>query len=60
MDKNIQDKQARMQAEHKVDNDTIKSLQFCKLKRHKIESVEAWIKRLRIAAQECKYHELNI
>ena len=43
--KNIQDKQALIQAEHKEDNERVKSLQFCKMKRHKCENVEEWIKR---------------
>ena len=57
--KNIQDKQTMIQAEHEEDNQTVKSLQFCKLKRCKYEYVEEWIKWLRKAAKECKYQELD-
>ena len=58
VDKIIQDKQTIIQAEHE-DHETVKSLQFCKLKRCKSEKVEEWIKWLRIAAEECKYQELD-
>ena len=37
--------QTIIQAEHGEDNKTVKSLQFCKLKRYKYENVEEWIKR---------------
>ena len=30
-----------------------------KLKRHKNENAEEWIKRLRISAKECNYQELD-
>ena len=51
--------QTVIQAEHGEDNETVKSLQFCKLKRCKSENVEEWIKRFRKAAKECKYQELG-
>ena len=38
--KNIQDKQTIIQAKHEEDNETVKSLQICKLKRCKSENVE--------------------
>ena len=56
--KNILARQALIQAEHE-DNETAKSLQFCKLKMHKSENVEDWIKRLSIAAKECNYQEFG-
>ena len=55
--KNILDRYTLIQAEHEQDNETVKSLQLCKLKRHKSENVEEWIKRLKIAAKECNYQE---
>ena len=56
---NILDRQALIQAEHKEDNETVKSIQFCKLKRHKSQHVEEWIKRLRITVKECNYKEFD-
>ena len=41
-------------------NETVKSLQYCKLNRHKSENVEEWIKRLKIAAKECNYQEFDM
>ena len=46
-----------IQSEHKEDNQTVKSLQFCNLKKYKSENVEEWMKRLRTAAEECQYQE---
>ena len=37
---NILDRQALIQSEHEEDNETVKSLQFCKLNRHKSENEE--------------------
>ena len=39
------------------DNQTVKSLWFCKLKNYKDENVEEWTKRLRTAAEGCEYQE---
>ena len=50
--KNMLDRHALSQAEEEQDNETVKSLQFCKLKRHKSVTLEEWIKRLRIAPIE--------
>ena len=58
--KNIWDEQTIIQAENEEDNETVKSLWFCKLKRCKSKNVEEWIKRLRITAKECKYQKLDI
>ena len=59
MTKYTQDKHAFSQAEHKEDNETAKSLQFCKMKRQKSENFQKWIKRLRLVAKECKYQEID-
>ena len=40
-------------------NETIRSLQFCKLVRQYDESTEEWMGRLRIAAIEYRYKELD-
>ena len=40
-------------------NETIKSLQFRKLYRFEGESAEEWMGRLRIAAAECNYKEID-
>ena len=40
-------------------NETIKSLQFRKLYRFEGESTEEWMGRLRIAAAECNYKEID-
>ena len=40
-------------------NETIKSLQFRKLYRFEDESTEEWMGRLRIAAAECSYKEID-
>ena len=40
-------------------NETIKSLQFRKLCRNDGENVEEWMGRLRVAAIECKYQEVD-
>ena len=50
-------RQALIQTEQEECNETVKFLKFCKLTRHKCESVEEWIKRLQIAAKECSYQE---
>ena len=39
-------------------NETIKSLQFCKLARKPDENVEEWMCRHRMSATECNYKEL--
>ena len=54
--KNIRDRQ-NIQKENEDSNQTTKSLQFCEMKRHKRKSVEEWIKRVRLAANECEYQE---
>ena len=43
-----------MEKEH---NQTIKSILFCQIKWHKCEKVEEWIKRVRVAENECDYQE---
>ena len=40
-------------------NETIKYLQFSKLVRQSNESAEEWVGRLRTAAVECNYHEID-
>ena len=40
-------------------NETVKSLQYCKLSKHNSENLEEWVKRLRIAATECNCQELD-
>ena len=40
-------------------NETIKSLQFRKLCRNDGENVEEWMGRLRVAAIECNYQEVD-
>ena len=40
-------------------NETIKSLQFCKLIRQSNENVEEWMGRLRTAVVECNYKEID-
>ena len=40
-------------------NETIKSLQFCKLNRQTAENVEEWIGTLRLAAIDCNYKEID-
>ena len=40
-------------------NETIKSLQFRQLCRHDGENAEGWMGRLRVAAAECNYKELD-
>ena len=57
--KNPLGRQALIQAEQEEYNETVKSFQFCKLKRHKSEYAEEWIKRLGISAKECNYQELD-
>ena len=42
-----------------VYNEIIKSLQFCKLVRQSNKNVEKWMGRLRIAAIECSYKEID-
>ena len=54
--KNLRDRQ-NIHTENEDINQTIKSLQFCEMKRHKGENVEDWIKRVRLAANECEYQE---
>ena len=39
------------------DNQTVKSLQFCNLKKCINENVEEWMKRIRLEAEECEYIE---
>ena len=51
--KDIRDKQTIIQEEHEENNQTVKSLQFCKMKRCKGENVEEWIRWVRRAAKEC-------
>ena len=58
--KNLLGRQALIQAEQEECNETVKSLPFCKLTRHKSENAEEWIKRLSIAAKECNYQELHM
>ena len=53
--RNPLDRAALVQAKWEGDNDTGKSLQFCKLKQYKSANMEDWIQRLRIAAKECHY-----
>ena len=53
--KNLLGRQALIQAQQEECNETVKSLQFCKLTRHKSGNAEDWIKRLRIVAKECNY-----
>ena len=40
-------------------NETIKPLQFCKLNRQSGEDAEKWKNRLRLAAIECNYKEID-
>ena len=40
-------------------NETIKSLQFCKLVMQHNKNVEEWMGRLRIAAIKCNYTEID-
>ena len=40
-------------------NDTILSLQYCKLVRDEKESTEAWIGHLKVKANECEYKQRN-
>ena len=40
-------------------NETITSLQFLKLGRQTNKNAEEWISRLRLAALECNYEEIN-
>ena len=40
-------------------NETIKSLQFRKLCRFKVESAEEWMGRLCVAVAECNYREVD-
>ena len=40
-------------------NETIKSLHFCKLGRRMNENAEEWLGRLRLAAVECNYKEID-
>ena len=39
------------------DNQTVKSLQFCNLKKCIDENVEEWMKRVRLEADKCEYIE---
>ena len=48
-----------MQAEQEEYNERVKSLQICKLRRHKSENAEEWIMRVRIAAKEFNYQGLD-
>ena len=41
-------------------NETVKSIQYCKLNMHHSKNAEEWMKRLRIAAKECNYQEFNM
>ena len=54
--KNVRNGQ-NIQKENEDSNQTIKSLQFCEMKRHRRESVEEWIKTVRLASNECDYQE---
>ena len=54
--KNIRDRK-NIQKENEDVNQTVKSLQFCEMRRHKVENVEEWIKRVRLAANKCEYQE---
>ena len=56
MVKDTREKPVILQAE-KEDNQTVKSLQFCNLKKCKDENVEEWMKRVRSEAKECEYQE---
>ena len=40
-----------------VDNQTIKSPQFCNIRKCKEENVEEWMKRVRVEAEKCEYQE---
>ena len=40
-------------------NETIKSLPFCKLRRQTKENAKEWIGRLRLAAVECNYKDVD-
>ena len=48
-----------MQAEQVDCYETDISLQFSKVIWYKNENTEEWIKRLRIAAKECNYQEID-
>ena len=54
MVKDTREKPIIIQAEEE-DNQTVKSLQFCNLKKFKDENVEEWMKRVRSEAEECEY-----
>ena len=41
----------------KEDNQTVKSLQFCYLKKCIDENLEEWMKRVRVEAEKCEYLE---
>ena len=41
----------------KEDNQTVKSLQFCNLKKCKDEDLEEWMKRVSSEAEEYEYQE---
>ena len=41
----------------KEDNQTVKSLWFCYLKKCKGKNVEEWMKRVRAEAEKCEYQE---
>ena len=54
--KDTREKPIIIQAEEE-DNQTVKSLWFCNLKKCKDENVEEWMKRVRSEAEECEYQE---
>ena len=54
--KGTREKPIKIQAEEE-DNQTVKSLQFCNLKKCKNENVEEWMKRVRSEPEECEYQE---
>ena len=47
----VRDRQNRLMENE--DNQTVKSLQFCNLKKCKDENVEEWMKRVRVEAEKC-------
>ena len=54
--KNIRHRQNFLK-ENEDNNQTIKSVQFCQIKRYKCEKMEEWIERVRLAAIECEYEK---
>ena len=42
------------------DNETIKSLQYCKVSENSSENAKEWMERLKIAVAECKCKEIDM